>query len=198
MLLGWMHSSLKFMKHLKRCAWVKEGDKLMEDYHDQEWGVPLHNDRKIFEFLTLESFQAGLSWRTILNKRVNFEKAFANFEPMKVSKFSKKDLNRLLKDKGIVRNGAKIEAAINNAKKFLEVKKEFGTFSKYMWQFVGNKPIVNKIIKVRDYKPVSREAEIWAKDLKKRGFKFLGPITLYAHMQAVGMVNDHMNKCFKK
>ena len=186
------------MKHLKRCAWVKEGDKLMEDYHDQEWGVPLHNDRKIFEFLTLESFQAGLSWRTILNKRVNFEKAFANFEPTKVSKFSKKDLNRLLKDKGIVRNGAKIEAAINNAKKFLEVKKEFGTFSKYMWQFVGNKPIVNKIIKVRDYKPVSREAEIWAKDLKKRGFKFLGPITLYAHMQAVGMVNDHMNKCFKK
>src|SRR3989344_2359531 len=135
-----------------RCLWVKKGDRLMEEYHDKEWGVPLHNDRKIFEFLILESFQAGLSWRTILNKRVNFEKAFYNFDPIKVSKFSKKDLNRLLKDKGIVRNRAKIESAINNAKKFLEVQKEFETFSKYMWQFVGNKPIINKIRKVSDYK----------------------------------------------
>jgi len=170
----------------------------MEDYHDKEWGVPLRNDRKIFEFLTLESFQAGLSWRMILNKRVNFEKAFSNFDPIKVSRFSKKDLNRLLKDKSIVRNRAKIEATINNAKKFLEVKKEFGTFSTYMWRFVDDKPIVNSIRKVSDYKPLSKEAEIWAKDLKKRGFKFLGPTTLYAHMQAVGMVNDHMTGCFKK
>lgn len=150
----------------------------MLEYHDKEWGTPLRNDNKIFEFLTLESFQAGLSWQIILNKRRNFEKAFANFAPAMVAEFSKKDLTRLLKDKGIVRNGAKIKAAINNAKKFLEVKKEFGTFSKYMWQF--------------------KEAEIWAKDLKKRGFKFLGPTTLYAHMQAVGMVNDHMAGCFKK
>ena len=186
------------MKQPKRCAWVKDNDELMKEYHDKEWGIPLYNDRKIFEFLTLESFQAGLSWRTILNKRVNFEKAFSNFDPIKVSRFSKKDLNRLLKDKSIVRNRAKIEATINNAKKFLDVKKEFGTFSTYMWRFVDDKPIVNSIRKVSDYKPLSKEAEIWAKDLKKRGFKFLGPTTLYAHMQAVGMVNDHMTGCFKK
>ncbi|TSC74658.1 MAG: DNA-3-methyladenine glycosylase I [Parcubacteria group bacterium Gr01-1014_44] len=170
----------------------------MVEYHDKEWGTPLWNDNKIFEFLTLESFQAGLSWQIILNKRRNFEKAFVNFDPTRVAKFSKKDLARLLKDKGIVRNGLKIKAAINNAEKFLEVKKEFGTFSKYMWQFVGNKPIVNKIRTIKDYKPLSKEAEIWAKDLKKRGFKFLGPTTLYAHMQAVGMVNDHMVGCFKR
>lgn len=186
------------MKQIKRCAWVKNDDVLMQEYHDKEWGTPLHDDNKIFEFLILESFQAGLSWRTILNKRINFEKSFANFDPVKVSKFSKKDLNRLLKDVGIVRNRAKIEATINNAKKFLEVKKEFGTFSKYMWQFVNNKSIVNTIRKISDYKPMNREAENWAKDLKKRGFKFLGPTTLYAHMQAVGMVNDHMIGCFKK
>ena len=170
----------------------------MEEYHDKEWGVPLHNDRKIFEFLVLESFQAGLSWRTILNKRRNFEKAFAGFDPLKVSRFSKKDVSRLLKNVGIIRNLAKIESAINNAGRFLEVKKEFGSFDKYMWKFVGGKPRVNKISKLTDYKPVSKEAEFWAKDLKKRGFKFLGPTTVYAHMQAVGMANDHMAGCFKK
>lgn len=170
----------------------------MQEYHDKEWGTPLHEDNKIFEFLVLESFQAGLSWRTILNKRKNFEKVFMNFNPIKVAKFSKKDLSKLLKDKGIVRNRAKIKAAISNAQKFLEVKNEFGTFSKYMWQFVNNRPIVNKIRRVSDYKSLSEEAEIWAKDLKNRGFKFLGPTTLYAHMQAVGMVNDHMVGCFKK
>lgn len=185
-------------KVIKRCSWVSEKDKLMVEYHDKEWGTPVYDDNKIFEFLTLESFQAGLSWRTILNKRKNFEKAFNNFDPAKVSKFSKKDFNRLMKDKGIVRNRAKIEAAINNAGKFLEVQKEFGTFSKYMWQFVNNWTIVNKIKKVSDYKPVNDEAIVWSKDLKKRGFKFLGPTTLYAHMQAVGMVNDHMAGCFKK
>lgn len=170
----------------------------MKEYHDKEWGVPLHDDNKIFEFLCLESFQAGLSWRTILNKRKNFEKAFAGFNPVKVSKFGKKDFKRLMNEKGIVRNKMKIEAAISNASKFLEVKKEFGTFSKYMWGFIGNRPIINKIIKISDYKPVSAEAILWAKDLKKRGFKFLGPTTLYAHMQAVGMVNDHMANCFRK
>ena len=186
------------MKQLKRCGWVKEGDKLMEEYHDQEWGVPLREDNKIFEFLILESFQAGLSWRTVLNKRNNFKKAFVGFDPAKVAKFSKNDLKRLLNDEGIIRNKLKIQAAINNAQRFLEIKNEFGTFSKYMWQFVHDKPIVNKINKITDYKPLSREAEIWSKDLKKRGFKFLGATTLYAHMQAIGMVNDHMTECFKK
>lgn len=170
----------------------------MQVYHDDEWGTPLYADNKIFEFLTLESFQAGLSWRTILNKRNNFEKAFMNFNPTKIARFSKKDFNRLMSDKGIVRNRAKIEAAINNAQKFLEVKKEFGTFSKYMWQFVNNKPMRNTLRHPSDYRPLSREAEVWAKDLKRRGFKFLGPTTLYAHMQAVGMVNDHMVDCFKR
>lgn len=211
---------------IKRCGWVSENDPLMKEYHDKEWGVPLRNDNKIFEFLCLESFQAGLSWRTILNKRKNFEKAFAGFNPVKVSKFGRKDLKRLMSDRGIVRNRMKIEAAINNASKFLEVKKEFGTFSKYMWGFVGNprvrraeqqpgesvsgavvvrpssydgnRPIINKIRRVSDYKPVSDQAIIWAKDLKKRGFKFLGPTTLYAHMQATGMVDDHMSDCFRK
>ena len=186
------------MKQLKRCGWVKEGDKLMEEYHDQEWGVPLREDNKIFEFLILESFQAGLSWRTVLNKRNNFKKAFVGFDPAKVAKFSKNDLKRLLNDEGIIRNKLKIQAAINNAQRFLEIKNEFGTFSKYMWQFVHDKPIVNKIKKITDYKPLSKEAEIWSKDLKKRGFKFLGATTLYAHMQAIGMVNDHMTECFKK
>ncbi len=186
------------MKQIKRCQWVKNSDKLMQEYHDKEWGTPLHDDNKIFEFLTLESFQAGLSWRIILNKRRNFEKVFANFNPVVIAKFSKIDLARLLKDKGIVRNETKIKAAINNAQKFLEVKKEFGTFYRYMWQFVNNKAIISKIRKISDYKPQSREAKIWAKDLKKRGFKFLGPTTVYAHMQAVGMVNDHMMGCFKR
>ncbi len=167
-------------------------------YHDKEWGIPLRNDKKIFEFLCLESFQAGLSWRTILNKRKNFEKAFAGFDPVKVAKFTKKDFNCLMRDKGIVRNRMKIEAAINNASRFLEVKKEFGTFSKYMWSFVNNRPIVNTIRIIKEYKPVNDKAIIWSKDLKKRGFKFLGPTTLYAHMQAVGMVNDHMVGCFRK
>ena len=186
------------MKNLKRCDWVKDVDALMVEYHDKEWGVPLHNDNKIFEFLVLESFQAGLSWRTILNKRNNFEKAFAQFDPIKVSQFSKKEINQLLQDTGIVRNRAKIEAAVNNAKRFLEVQKEYGTFSKYMWGFVDSKPIINTIKKMSDYKSVNAQAEVWAKDLKKRGFKFLGPTTVYAHMQAVGMVNDHMQSCFRK
>lgn len=191
--------TIKTMKNsTARCKWVSENDPLMAEYHDKEWGFPLRNDKKIFEFLCLESFQAGLSWRTILNKRKNFEKAFAGFDPLKVAKFTKKDFNRLMNDKGIVRNRMKIEAAINNASRFLEVQKEFGTFSKYMWGFVNNRPIVNTIKTIKDYKPVNDEAILWAKDLKKRGFKFLGPTTLYAHMQATGMVNDHMTGCFRR
>jgi len=186
------------MKNIQRCDWVKDSDGLMIEYHDKEWGVPLHNDNKIFEFLVLESFQAGLSWRTVLHKRKNFEKAFDNFNLVKVSQFSKKEVSKLLNNKGIIRNKAKIEATINNAQRFLEVQKEFKTFSAYMWGFVHNKPIINKIKKISDYKPVNAEAIVWAKDLKKRGFKFLGPTTIYAHMQAVGMVNDHMETCFRK
>jgi DNA-3-methyladenine glycosylase I len=185
------------MKKEARCEWAGE-DAVMQRYHDEEWGRPLRSDKKIFEFLVLESFQAGLSWRTILYKRKNFEKAFANFDPNKVAKFNAVKIKSLLKDAGIIRNRAKIEAAVNNAKRFLEVQKEFGTFSKYMWSFVGGKPIVHTIRSRRDYRTTSPEAEAWAKDLKTRGFKFLGPTTLYAHMQAVGMFNDHMQKCFRK
>ncbi len=183
---------------LKRCAWAAADDPLMQKYHDTEWGVPLRDDKKIFEFLCLESFQSGLSWRTILYKRKNFEKAFADFDPVRVARFGKKDFNRLMGDAGIVRNRLKIAAAINNAARFLEVKKEFGSFAAYMWKFVRNRPIINKIKTMRDYQATSPEAHRWARDLKMRGFKFLGPTTLYAHMQAVGMVNDHMQDCFRK
>jgi DNA-3-methyladenine glycosylase I len=180
-----------------RCDWAGD-DSLMREYHDTEWGTPLHTDQKIFEFLVLESFQAGLSWRTILHKRKNFEKAFANFDPKKVARFEGRDVVRLLHDSGIIRNRAKIEAAINNAKRFLEVQKEFGTFSKYMWTFVGGKVIIRKVRSATDHIAVSPEAILWSNDLKSRGFKFLGPTTVYAHMQAVGMVNDHMERCFRK
>lgn len=186
------------MKKFKRCLWPKEDDLLMVKYHDEEWGVPTWDDRKIFEFLVLESAQAGLSWRTVLYKRENYRKAFAGFDPKKVAKFTDRDLELLLKNPGIIRNRAKVSAAINNAKKFLEVQKEFGTFAKYSWKFVGNKTIKNTIKNLSDYPAVSKEAEEFAADLKKRGFKFLGPTTIYAHMQATGMVNDHMVGCFRR
>jgi DNA-3-methyladenine glycosylase I len=179
----------------QRCPWVSK-DPLYEKYHDKEWGRPVKNDAKIFEFLVLESAQAGLSWLTILRKRENYRKAFAGFDPKKVAKFGTKELKRLMKDSGIIRNEAKISAAINNAQRFLEIQKEFGTFSKYMWGFVGNKVIKHSIKRPKDYPVTIKEAEEFAKDLKKRGFKFLGPITCYAHMQAVGMVNDHSANCF--
>ena len=175
-----------------------ENDTLMAKYHDSEWGVPLYDDLKIFEFLCLESFQSGLSWKTILNKRKNFRRAFADFDPVRVSRFGKRDFNRLMSDAGIVRNRMKIEASINNAGKFLAVQKEFGTFAEYMWSVVKGQTIEHRIKTIKDYKPVNDEAVAWAKDLKKRGFKFLGPTTLYAHMQATGMVNDHMMSCFRK
>jgi len=168
----------------------------MLKYHDEEWGKPVRNDRKIFEFLVLESAQAGLSWLTILRKRQGYRRNFANFDPRKVSKFSKHDVARLMKDPSIVRNRLKIEAAVNNAKRFLEVQKEFGTFSKYMWSFVGGRPIDGKRKHMKDLPAVTKESEVFAKDLKQRGFKFLGPTVVYAHMQAVGMVNDHVQFCF--
>lgn len=184
-------------KELKRCPWTTFNDPLYLNYHDKEWGVPLHDDKKIYEYLVLEVFQAGLSWRTVLYKRENFRKAFADFDFNKVNRFSVKDVAKLLNNQGIIRNRAKIEAAINNAGLMLEVRKEFGTFSKYMWSWVGNKPINNKIKTLKDYKPFNKEAVAWSKDLKKRGFKFLGPTVVYAHMQAVGMVNDHAITCFR-
>lgn len=170
------------------------------EYHDTEWGVPVHNDQKIFEFLVLESAQAGLSWETILKKREGYKKHFKNFDPVKVSKMTDKDVERLvkMKESEIVRNRAKIEAAINNAKRFLETQKEFGTFDTYIWGFVGGKTIEHTIKKVGDYPVTIPEAEVLAKDLKARGFKFLGPTTIYAHMQAAGMVNDHSIDCFRR
>ncbi|TAL48779.1 DNA-3-methyladenine glycosylase I [Patescibacteria group bacterium] len=180
----------------KTCEWPT-GDKLMLRYHDREWGVPVHNDRKIFEFLVLESAQAGLSWRIILHRRHGYKKAFANYNPKKVAKFSKKDAARLLKDTGIIRNRLKIEATINNARRFLEIQKEFGSFAKYMWSFIGGKPIDGKRKTLKDLPAVTREAEVFAADLRRRGFKFLGPTVVYAHMQAVGMVNDHVVECFR-
>lgn len=169
----------------------------MTRYHDNEWGVPVRNDRKIFEFLVLESAQAGLSWRTILYKRQGYRKLFADFDPKKVARFGKRQVERCLKDPAIIRNRLKIEATINNAKRFLEVQKEFGSFSGYMWGFVGGKPIDGKRRSIKDIPAVTKEAELFAKDLKKRGFKFLGPTVVYAHMQAVGMANDHTIQCFR-
>lgn len=180
-----------------RCGWVPPDNELYADYHDREWGVAVHDDGKIFEFLVLESAQAGLSWITVLRKRANYRKAFAGFDPRKVAKFTVRDVVRLLKNEGIIRNRAKIEAAINNAQRFLEVQKEFGTFSKYIWGFVGGKPIQNKWKKLSDLPVMTPQAEALSKDLKQRGFKFLGPTVIYAHMQATGMVNDHLTDCFR-
>lgn len=187
----------KNRKQIKRCAWVVPGNTLYEKYHDAEWGVPVHDDIKMFEFLVLESAQAGLSWITILKKRENYRKAFAKFDPKKVAKFGSREIKILLKNEGIIRNKLKIKATINNAKRFIEVQKEFGTFSKYIWSFVGNKPIQNKWKKIKELPPTSKEAMELSQDLKKRGFKFMGPTICYAHMQAVGMVNDHTTNCFR-
>ena len=180
-----------------RCPWPTAGDPLYFSYHDDEWGVPVHDDRKIYEFIVLEMFQAGLSWRTVLHKRENFREAFSGFDYRRVAGFGKEEIARLLKDPGIIRNRKKIEGAINNARRFLEVQKEQGTFASYMWSWVGGKPIVHEFRSLEDYPKFTREAEAWAKDLKERGFHFLGPTVTYAHMQAVGMVNDHTIGCFR-
>jgi DNA-3-methyladenine glycosylase I len=179
------------------CAWVPEDNELYKNYHDTEWGVPVYDDRKIFEFLILESAQAGLSWLTVLRKRENYRKAFAGFDPQKVSRFTPKDIAILLSNPGIIRNRLKIEAAVNNAKCFLEVQKEFGSFSNYIWKFVGGKPIHNKWQTLSELPVKTPEAEALSKDLKRRGFKFLGPRIIYAHMQATGMVNDHTLNCHR-
>jgi DNA-3-methyladenine glycosylase I len=182
---------------MKRCPWSTFDDPLYLAYHDREWGVPLYEDRKLFEFLILEIFQAGLSWRTVLHKRENFREAFARFDVQKVARFGRREIGKLLSNAGIIRNRAKIEAAVENARRFLEVRKEHGTFSKYMWQWVGGRPLRHTFRTLKDYPAFTDEAVAWAGDLKKRGFKFLGPTVVYAHMQAVGMVNDHTVNCFR-
>jgi DNA-3-methyladenine glycosylase I len=179
-----------------RCPWPL-GNPQMLRYHDEEWGEPLTDDRKLFEFLTLETFQAGLSWAIVLRKRENFRKAFAGFDFKKVARFGARDVKRLGNDAGIVRNRAKILAAINNARRVLEVRKEFGTFSRYMWAQVGGRPVVHRFRSIKELPPFTPEALAWAKDLKRRGFRFMGATVVYAHMQAVGMVNDHMTGCYR-
>lgn len=179
-----------------RCGW-STNDPLYIKYHDEEWGTPCHNDRKLFEMLILEGFQAGLSWITILKKRKNFKKAFDNFDPKKVSEYDKRKINSLLKDEGIIRNKLKVNAAKINARCFLETKKEFGSFDKYIWQFVGNKPKINKFKNLKEVPPKTVESDAMSKDLKKRGFKFVGSTICYAFMQATGMVNDHVKECFR-
>jgi DNA-3-methyladenine glycosylase I len=169
----------------------------MIDYHDREWGVPLHQDRKLFEFLILEGMQAGLSWSMILNKRESFRKAFGRFNPVAVSRFTVRDTGRLLGDPGIIRNRLKIQAAVNNAQRFLEVQKEFGSFDRYIWQFVDGKPLRNDRRSVSEIPASSALSDAISKDLKKRGFKFVGTTIVYAHMQATGMVNDHTVDCFR-
>lgn len=182
---------------ITRCPWPVFDDPLYLKYHDEEWGVPVHDDRLIYEFLVLESFQAGLSWRTVLHKRENFRNAFAGFDFERVACFGSRDRERLMKDAGIIRNRAKIEAAVNNAQRFIEVRGEFGMFSEYMWSWAGGKPEVHRFRSLTDYPLYTDKAAAWAKDLKQRGFKFLGPTVVYAHMQAVGMVNDHTVSCFR-
>jgi len=180
----------------KRCAW-SNNDKLYIKYHDKEWGVPVHNDRKLFEFLILEGFQAGLSWFTILKKRENFRKAFDNFDFNKIAKYDKKKINVLLKDAGIIRNRLKIAAAVTNAEAFIETRKEFGTFDKYIWSFTDGKPIQNKFESLKKIPAKTKLSDKISDDLKKRGFKFVGSTIVYAHMQATGMVNDHAVDCFR-
>jgi DNA-3-methyladenine glycosylase I len=181
----------------KRCPWVGFDDPLMLEYHDKEWGVPVHDDRKTFEFLVLEGAQAGLSWSTILKKRENYRRVFAGFDPKKIAAFDNNKVKKLLEDPGIVRNRRKVESAVNNARAFLEVQQEFGDFDSYIWSFVGGKPIKNKWRNLKQIPVTSPEAKKMSADLLKRGFRFVGPTICYSHMQAVGMVNDHIVDCFR-
>ena len=179
---------------MRRCEWAKEDPNL--SYHDKEWGRPQHDDQKLFEFLILEGAQAGLSWTTILNRRDGYRKAFSDFDAKKVSKYTQTRIEKLLQDESIIRNKIKINSAINNAKAFLKVQEEFGSFDKYLWGFVNHKPLKNKFKKHSDLPATSEISEKLSKDLKKRGFNFVGPTICYALMQAIGMVNDHTADCF--
>jgi len=180
-----------------RCKWAEGVSLDYIQYHDEEWGVPVFDDQVQFEFLILEGAQAGLSWSTILNKRAGYKKAFAGFDPAKVARFTQKRVEKLLLDPSIVRNRLKVNSAVTNAKAFLVVQKEFGSFSDYIWGFVGGKPLQNKFRKDSDIPATSPESDALSKDLKKRGFKFVGSTIIYAHMQATGMVNDHVVGCFR-
>ncbi|MEX0806666.1 MAG: DNA-3-methyladenine glycosylase I [Candidatus Binatia bacterium] len=189
---------MKSFGHTARCPWV---DLTKEDYlayHDREWGVPVHDDQTIFEFLTLEGAQAGLSWYTVLRKRQTYKQAFAGFDPEKVARYGKRHVERLMQNAGIIRNQQKIVAAVTNAKLFLAVQQEFGSFDSYIWRFVDGKPIVNKLKILKDYPATTRESDALSKDLKQRGFKFVGSTICYAHMQATGMVNDHVMSCYRR
>ena len=182
---------------IRRCAWCEGTSLNYIEYHDQEWGVPVRDDRGQFEFLILEGAQAGLSWATILNKREGYRKNFADFDPEKVARFTNKRIEKILADPGIVRNRLKVESAVTNAKAFLEVQEEFGSFSDYIWSFVDGQPVQNRFRKDSDIPATSPVSDSISKELKKRGFKFVGSTILYAHMQATGMVNDHVTDCFR-
>jgi DNA-3-methyladenine glycosylase I len=182
--------------NVRRCTWSEGIDPLYESYHDTEWGVPVRDDRKHFEFLLLEGAQAGLSWWTILRKRENYRRAFAGFDPTKVARFDARAVTRLMQDAGIVRNRQKIEAAVANARRFLEIQEEFGSFDAYVWPFVGGAPIMNRWRVQSEIPATTPESDALSKDLKNRGFKFVGSTIIYAHMQATGLVNDHLLSCF--
>jgi len=184
-------------KKIKRCAWAGETSLNYIEYHDKEWGVPVWDDQTQFEFLLLEGAQAGLSWSTILNKRDGYRKNFADFDASKVARFTQKRIDKILQDPSIVRNKLKVNSAVTNAKAFLKVQEEFDGFANYIWQFVGGEPIQNKILRDSDIPATSPESDALSKDLKKRGFKFVGSTIMYAHMQATGMVNDHVMTCFR-
>ena len=185
------------MGNKTRCAW-SEKDDLYRDYHDNEWGNPVYEDDKLFEFLVLETFQAGLSWYTILKKRDNFRKAFDQFDYKKIAQYDDAQIERLMQDAGIIRNGLKIKGTITNAIAFMETQKEFGSFSNYIWGFTDGKPIDNNPKTLKDVPAVNEISDALSKDLKKRGFKFVGSTVVYAHMQATGMVNDHVEECWKR
>jgi DNA-3-methyladenine glycosylase I len=185
------------MEEPKRCGWCLSSD-LYKKYHDEEWGVPVYDDQKLFEFLLLETFQAGLSWITILNKRENFRKAFDNFDYKKIANYSEDKIQELLLDAGIIRNKLKVYSAVSNAQAFIKVQEEFGSFSKYIWGFTDGKPIDNNRKSLKEVKATTPLSDTISKDLKKRGFKFVGSTVVYAHMQATGMVNDHVEDCWTR
>jgi DNA-3-methyladenine glycosylase I len=181
---------------LTRCPWCTSNP-IYINYHDTEWGIPVHDDQKLFEFLILEGAQAGLSWLTILKKREGYNKAFSNFEVIKVARFSEKKIEKLIQNPQIIRNKLKIRSAVSNAQNFIKIQEEFGSFSNYSWQFVDEKPIVNKWKELKNIPANSKESDRFSKDLKNRGFKFVGSTIMYAYMQAVGMINDHLVSCFR-
>ncbi|HEU4935641.1 MAG TPA: DNA-3-methyladenine glycosylase I [Vicinamibacterales bacterium] len=181
----------------KRCGWVNGTDALMLEYHDREWGVPVHDDRQHFEFLVLEAAQAGLSWAIVLKKREGYRRAFSDFDPQKVARYTDKRIDKLTLDPSIIRNRLKIEAAVRNARQFLAIQNEFGSFDSYCWRFVDGRPRLNRWKTMKDIPATSAESDAFSKDLKRRGFSFVGSTVIYAHMQAVGMVNDHLIGCFR-